>query len=975
MEDTAAVAAAATACGEQNCCEGRRPLCKEYCLKMHAEDSQGDPGLALKVADDFMNTPWTDYSTLDLFIGGLTSDVSETLNQLLQHNGIPQISYGATSDSLGGEQGAETFPTFLRTVPSDGRLVNGIVALTNYTEWKQVSLLAIDREFGRAVAENLYTQFNELEPRVEVPANKLFTMDNVADHLKFIRDRTDSRVIFLHCSAIDALEVLKKAGQLQMLEEGYTWIGSEWASDTMFDEISVGDSDGDMFATETQRDDFLESLEGLVALRASDEAFDATTQTALRAEILANAGSDQAASNAGNDVFQQERTCPKLAGATHINHYAYFAYDAVLLGAHALHRSIAAGADPFDFAATMAQLQEMEGADTNIDGAATGSITLDEYGDRIMAYDAVNLVKEGEEWIWKKVGIYDECTAEDYASELCTEEANPSEDTVQKWKLTLYGSHSLSGHGNSRTPYDPELAIRWWDGSTMVPSDRKVDQVTLAAMYLSFFLSFIILSIVTGNFLHSKEFYVLPESGATILFGVLMGSVLKLVAHVSSHVDENELIQMTEFDTELFSLFLLPVIIFASGFNLRKKDFFSNLPPILLTAYFGTGLSTLVVGHGIYWAGNEGYFTFGSLGLTESLTFGALISAVDPVATLAVFGALGVETDLNMRVFGESVINDGVAIVLFKVFEQYITEEVIWPDSYINGVGRFFYIQFGSILVGMGAALGLAFVMKYARLHSSVLEASIVLIGSYVSYAGAEALHMSGIIASLFCGIAMNHWTYHNFTYDGEVLARRTVKMASLLADTVIFFQVGQNIIVHTSQGNTTDWNFIGWTLGLCFFSRAFVNILPFCGLYNLCASEEKKVPFKHQLVMIWAGLRGAIAFALALHFPSQHIHVIISTTMYVIMFTVFVNGGTCANFLELMDVNFGVASNDVTDKKKSKKLGGVSKNPILMFDRKVLLPLVTWRFEKDGNDTYIENPEEARAYRKGIPWEPGSPH
>ena len=60
------------------------------------------------------------------------------------------------------------------------------------------------------------------------------------------------------------------------------------------------------------------------------------------------------------------------------------------------------------------------------------------------------------------------------------------------------------------------------------------------------------------------------------------------------------------------------------------------------------------------------------------------------MATLAVFGALGVETDLNMRVFGESVINDGVAIVLFKVFEQYITEEVIWPDSYISGVGTFF---------------------------------------------------------------------------------------------------------------------------------------------------------------------------------------------------------------------------------------------------------------------------------------------
>jgi sodium/hydrogen exchanger 8 len=525
----------------------------------------------------------------------------------------------------------------------------------------------------------------------------------------------------------------------------------------------------------------------------------------------------------------------------------------------------------------------------------------------------------------------------------------------------------LYGSNQDHPLYDIDKAIRWPGGSTQTPSDREAEHVSMQALYLFFFLTFIILSICAGNFLHAHEFYVLPESGATILFGLLLGSVLQLYSHVKNM--EDELTSLTEFDTEMFSLFLLPVIIFAAGFNLRKKDLFSNLTPICLTAYFGTSISTLMVGLGCYWFGQQGYFAFGSMSIPESLTYGALISAVDPVATLAVFGALGVETDLNMRVFGESVINDGVSIVLFRVFSQYIAEEFTMASALV-GIRKFFQIQILSIIVGVAAALFLAFVMKYARLHAHTLECAIVLIGSYTAYAGAEAIEASGIIASLACGIAMNHWTYHNFTYDGEVLTRRTVKMFSLLADTVIFFQVGQNIIVHTSQSSTgNDWSFIGITIGLCLVSRAF-NILPLCSLYNLCASEDKKVPFKHMLVMWWAGLRGAIAFALALHFPSQNIHVVISSCMWVILFTVFILGGTCVSFLELMDVKFGVESNDVQDFKKSKKLGEMS-NPIQKFDRKVLLPLVTWRFETSGMDTYIENPEEARAFRKKIPWEP----
>eukprot|EP01048_Picozoa_sp_COSAG05_P011986 COSAG05_NODE_1170_length_5624_cov_2.536360_5_plen_105_part_00 len=101
---------------------------------------------------------------------------------------------------------------------------------------------------------------------------------------------------------------------------------------------------------------------------------------------------------------------------------------------------------------------------------------------------------------------------------------------------------------------------------------------------------------------------------------------------------------------------------------------------------------------------------------------------------------------------------------------------------------------------------------------------------------------------------------------------------------------------------------------------------------------------------------------------------VVINNCMWVILFTIFVLGGTCVAWLNLMGVKMGVESREVTGVKKSKH-SKEFKNWLQRFDRTCLLPCVTWRFEGDGNDTYIENPEEARAFRKGIPWEPGAGH
>eukprot|EP01052_Picozoa_sp_SAG31_P025836 SAG31_NODE_2293_length_5994_cov_2.611535_3_plen_1054_part_00 len=902
---------------------GGKPACKSYCLIMHKEDSQSDPGMALFRADSFMNSPWTSYASVDMFIGGMSSEVSESLQQLLQHNKIPQISYASTSPMLSDKT---QYPTFLRTIPSDEQLIAGVTEMIQYFEWKMVSILAINNEFGQAGATELATVLSGLNSatvlqRVEVVNNLLFTDDDVAEQLRIIKE-SESRIIFLHCSIHQAKAVFKAAAseELEMLSEEFTWLGSEWAQDTIWEEWGEGESEW------TQEDDDMkEAMNGIVAFRAGGNCLASASTT----NCAATRWTSDKVLEEETDIARSYHCDVVRESVSHVNQFAYFAYDAVVVGATALHRSLKKGNSLSDFPMTFEELRGMENGDMGIDEAvlATGSVFVDDKGDRVMPFDVVNL-QDGE---WVHVGSF-------------------HVDNELTLDMTT----------------DADKAIKWAGGQTRIPSDRTEEHVSLAALYLFFMLTFIVLSICAGNFLHAHEFYVLPESGAAVLFGLTLGGVLMLWGSLFGHTEE--LTNMTQFDTEIFSLILLPIIIFSAGFNLRKSDFINNLVPICMTAFIGTSISSCFVGGVIFFWGRDnwlGGFSFGSLGGAESLAFGALISAVDPVATLAVFGALGVETDLNMRVFGESVINDGVSIVLFRTFCKYIVEDVT-TESIIDGIIGFVLLLVGSVVFGLICAVFLAFVMKYARLVSHLMEVIMVLLGSYMAYAAAEAMHYSGIIASLVAGIAMNHWTYHNFTYDGEVLARRTVKMLSLIADTVIFFQVGQNIVVSVAK---PDWGFIGVTLALCLLGR-ILNIIPLCGLYNLCTKEENKIPMNHQLVMIHAGLRGGIAFFVALGFPSQHIHIVINTCMWVILFTIFVLGGTCVAFLNMMNVKMGVESHDVQDVKKSKHSKEI-KGCAQSLDRKILLPCVTWRFESDGNDTYIENPAEARAFRKAIPYEP----
>ena len=342
--------------------------------------------------------------------------------------------------------------------------------------------------------------------------------------------------------------------------------------------------------------------------------------------------------------------------------------------------------------------------------------------------------------------------------------------------------------------------------------------------------------------------------------------------------------------------------------------------------------------------------------------------------------------------------------MLFRVFGKFMIEKVT-SYSILAAVKMFFSLSLGSVFMGIFVSFIASATLKVCHIHDPLLAAGMFILCSYISYEVSEAIHYSGIIASLFCGFGMKHYALSNISEQYQDMVLDMVHMLAQMSDLVIFFMVGENVILFAPYDNF--WH-IFWCCLLIIFGR-MLNVFPLAGLYNLCQStrtttltlsnfaptigddgvasekyvmmetdeanecvfkevskghgrapvgvvlngaliktsnEEEmvpnmlksmlgytvsdesvekldklgageeddvvevtfdpKIPFADQIVMIHAGLRGAIAFALALGFPSQHKAAVIRTTTWVMLFTVFIFGGTTVPLLKGLGVKLG---------------------------------------------------------------------
>uniref|UniRef100_A0A8C2BKG8 Sodium/hydrogen exchanger n=1 Tax=Cyprinus carpio TaxID=7962 RepID=A0A8C2BKG8_CYPCA len=372
-------------------------------------------------------------------------------------------------------------------------------------------------------------------------------------------------------------------------------------------------------------------------------------------------------------------------------------------------------------------------------------------------------------------------------------------------------------------------------------------------------------------------------------------------------VEQNDMLRKLTFDPEVFFNILLPPIIFHAGYSLKKRHFFRNLGSIITYAFLGTAISCFVIGNLMYGVVKMmqvlGQLT-DKFYYTDCLFFGAVISATDPgfqyhyVADLCVF--LHADGDLYALLFGESVMNDAVAIVLSSSIMAYqpagANTHTFDASAFFKSVGIFLGIFSGSF--AMGAVTGVV------TLHCfPLLETALFFLMSWSTFLLAEACGFTGVVAVLFCGITQAHYTYNNLSEESTKRTKQLFEVLHFLAENFIFSYMG--LALFTFQKHVFSPIFIFGAFIAIFIGRA-LNIYPLSFLINLGRRHKIRGNFQH--MMMFAGLRGAMAFALAIRDTATYARqMMFTTTLLIVFFTVWVCGGGTTPMLSWLHIRVGV--------------------------------------------------------------------
>ncbi|XP_073911946.1 sodium/hydrogen exchanger 5 isoform X3 [Castor canadensis] len=348
--------------------------------------------------------------------------------------------------------------------------------------------------------------------------------------------------------------------------------------------------------------------------------------------------------------------------------------------------------------------------------------------------------------------------------------------------------------------------------------------------------------------LSRKVTSLVPESCLLILLGLALGGIVLAVAKKAEY----------QLEPGTFFLFLLPPIVLDSGYFMPSRLFFDNLGAILTYAVVGTLWNAFTTGAALWGLQQAGLVAPKvQAGLLDFLLFGSLISAVDPVAVLAVFEEVHVNETLFIIVFGESLLNDAVTVVLYKVCNSFV------------------------------------------EMGSANVQAIDYLKG--VAYLTAEMASLSAILAVTMCGLGCKKYVEANISHKSRTAVKYTMKTLASCAETVIFMLLGISAV------DSSKW---AWDSGLVMGTLFFILFFRALGvvLQTWVLNQFRLVPLDKidQVVMSYGGLRGAVAFALVILLDRTKVPAkdyFVATTIVVVFFTVIVQGLTIKPLVKWLKV------------------------------------------------------------------------
>ena len=392
----------------------------------------------------------------------------------------------------------------------------------------------------------------------------------------------------------------------------------------------------------------------------------------------------------------------------------------------------------------------------------------------------------------------------------------------------------------------------------------------------------------------------LPSTVILALIGILLGATSALVAWLppSQALSEAaQLVQNLPIRSNLFLYVFLPTLIFQVSLSIDLRRMLDDWVPILSLAVVAVVVSTLVVG----WA----LVPFSGLSLFACLMIGAIVSTTDPSAVVGIFRATPAPLRLARIVEGESLLNDGTAVVVFSLVLALVMGK---PMSLSLAILDFARVVGMGVLIG--AAVGYAVSMVIHKVDDPMIEITLTTIGAYGSFVAAEFFHYSGVIAVVTSGMLCGNYAARTgMSASTRVAVSSFWEYLAFALNSLVFLLIGFEVKV---EKILEAWK----PILIAYVSVLLVRAIVIHVVGFLLRGTRERFPLAWANVLTWGGLRGSLSMVLVLALPQEFPHrdLVVAMTFGVVILSILVQGltmGPLLRRLKLVGISEGRAEYD----------------------------------------------------------------
>lgn len=386
----------------------------------------------------------------------------------------------------------------------------------------------------------------------------------------------------------------------------------------------------------------------------------------------------------------------------------------------------------------------------------------------------------------------------------------------------------------------------------------------------------LLVAVFSSIFLKRLRF---PYTIGLVIVGLLLAMIMHYSPELSSTVN-------TLVFHEIIYYILLPILIFDASINMDSRLLVRNIIPVLILAGPGLIISLLIVGFIVNLTT--------PLMLGSALLFGALISATDPVAVIALFKEIGAPKRLTMLVDGESIFNDATAIVAFNIILAVLMSgHAPGAGTLFFGILDFIWVFAGGAIIGVIMGYFAVSLMSITKKDPMVILVLTTVLAFSSFIIADHFLHVSGVMSVLGAGITVNYYRTTKLNFEVKDYMVKFWEYASFLANSFIFIVLGivEWRMFDEFQHTEKLLLYFLYAIVAVILARAVVvyGIAPIIKLFP----KQRKIDIKYQTIVFWGGLRGAVPLALAFSLTSDvpGSKLILQLTLGVVLFTLLVNG------------------------------------------------------------------------------------